>query len=163
MAAATAQRGGRGAAGGPWPGAGALRGGPTRPGCAPGLRAGRAVRAVRARAGELRKITGEELEVAVQDRAKPMVVDFYADWCGPCVVMAQELEKCAAQWGEAVDFVKIDTDADADIATALNIQGLPTLLFIATDKEAPVRRCEGLLPAETVNNLISEIASAPGQ
>ena len=161
--ATLAARRGRVAAGGPWPGTGALRGGPRAAAPTRAARAARAARAVRARAGGLRKITGEELEVAVQDRAKPMVVDFYADWCGPCVVMSQELEKCAAQWGEAVDFVKIDTDADADIATALNIQGLPTLLFIATDKEAPVKRCEGLLPAETVNNLISEIASAPGQ
>ena len=126
----------------------------------------RALANAKARAvGTVRAVRSEDelRRILASSKARLVVLDFYADWCGPCVVMAQELEKCAAQWGEAVDFVKIDTDADADIATALNIQGLPTLLFIATDKEAPVRRCEGLLPAETVNNLISEIASAPGQ
>jgi thiol-disulfide isomerase/thioredoxin len=40
-----------------------------------------------------RKVTGEELEVALADRTKPIIIDFYADWCGPCVLLAKELEK----------------------------------------------------------------------
>ena len=40
-----------------------------------------------------RKVTGEELEVALADRTKPLIIDFYADWCGPCVLLAKELEQ----------------------------------------------------------------------
>ena len=40
-----------------------------------------------------RKVTGEELEVALADRTRPMIIDFYADWCGPCVLLAKELEQ----------------------------------------------------------------------
>lgn len=40
-----------------------------------------------------RKVTGEELEVALADRSKPLIIDFYADWCGPCVLLAKELEQ----------------------------------------------------------------------
>lgn len=42
---------------------------------------------------QIRKVTGEELEVALANREKPMIVDFYADWCGPCVLLAKELEQ----------------------------------------------------------------------
>ena len=45
------------------------------------------------RAGNVEKLTAEELEVAMQDRDRPLVIDFYATWCGPCVLLAQELEK----------------------------------------------------------------------
>jgi len=46
-----------------------------------------------------------------------MVIDFYATWCGPCLLMAKELEKVAAEMGKAVRIVKLDVDANPDIAS----------------------------------------------
>ena len=59
----------------------------------------------------------ETLEVALQARDRPMVIDFYATWCGPCLLMAKELEKVAAEMGKAVRIVKLDVDANPDIAS----------------------------------------------
>jgi thioredoxin-like negative regulator of GroEL len=62
-------------------------------------------------------MTSETLEVALQARDRPMVIDFYATWCGPCLLMAKELEKVAAEMGKAVRIVKLDVDANPDIAS----------------------------------------------
>ena len=82
------------------------------------------------------------------DRSTPLVIDFFATWCGPCVLLASELEKVKAELGDAVRIVKVDTDEEADLSTQLQIQGLPTLVFVGTDTEKPALRTEGMLPAE---------------
>ena len=110
--------------------------------------------AVRARAGLVRKMNAEELEIAMANRDRPMVIDFYATWCGPCVLMSAELEKVQAQLGDKVLCVKVDTDEETELATQLQIQGLPTLVFVSPDMAKPALRTEGMLPAETVVNVI---------
>jgi len=105
----------------------------------------------------VQKLTGEELEVAIQERSKPLVIDFYATWCGPCVLMAKELAKVAEELGEdKVRIVKVDTDENPELSTQLQIQGLPTLVFVSTDVEKPALRTEGLLPAATIKEIIEK-------
>ncbi|EFN57256.1 hypothetical protein CHLNCDRAFT_15244, partial [Chlorella variabilis] len=50
---------------------------------------------------------------------RPLIIDFYATWCGPCVLLAKELETVAERMGEAVRILKIDTDKNPDISTQL--------------------------------------------
>ena len=95
------------------------------------------------------------LSFASSDRSTPLVIDFFATWCGPCVLLASELEKVKAELGESVRIVKVDTDEEATLSTQLQIQGLPTLVFVGTDMEKPALRTEGMLPAEMVKNIIS--------
>jgi len=71
------------------------------------------------------------------------------------VLLASELEKVKAELGESVRIVKVDTDEEATLSTQLQIQGLPTLVFVGTDMEKPALRTEGMLPAEMVKNIIS--------
>ena len=106
------------------------------------------------RAGGVQKMNAEELEIAMANRDKPMVIDFYATWCGPCVLMSSELEKVQEQLGAKVQCVKVDTDEESDLATQLQIQGLPTLVFVSADQSKPALRTEGMLPAETVISVI---------
>ena len=70
------------------------------------------------------------------------------------MLLAAELEKVAKQMEGKVRIVKVDTDEEADLATQLQIQGLPTLVFVSMDKTKPALRTEGMLPAETLINII---------
>ena len=84
-----------------------------------------------------------------------MVIDFFATWCGPCVLLASELEKVKTELGDTVRIVKVDTDEESALSTQLQIQGLPTLVFVGTDVEKPALRTEGMLPAEMVKSIIA--------
>ncbi|KAL0053685.1 hypothetical protein WJX82_009279 [Trebouxia sp. C0006] len=77
----------------------------------------------------------------VQNSELPVLVDFYATWCGPCQIMSQVLSKLSAQMGDKIKIVKIDTDKYPKIASRYAIQALPTLLVFRDGKQAD--RIEG--------------------
>ncbi|KAH7281789.1 hypothetical protein KP509_36G062900 [Ceratopteris richardii] len=105
--------------------------------------------------GLVKKVNAKELD-AILDGARdcPIVVDFYATWCGPCLLLSQELEQLAAEYGEKVKFLKVDTDEEYELATDLKIEGLPTLVFVSKDAEKNAIRTEGLLPSDVIRNII---------
>jgi thioredoxin len=76
----------------------------------------------------------------------PVLVDFYADWCHPCRLMAKELEKVQVQIGDRIQVVKIDTEKYEDIATDHHVYALPTLVLFKGGQ--PVQRFEGLVAAD---------------
>lgn len=80
-------------------------------------------------------VSGADLEIMLTEWDEPLVVDAYATWCGPCLLMAPEFEAAAQELKGKVRFVKLDTDKDESMAARLNIMGLPTLLFL--DKYVP--------------------------
>jgi thioredoxin len=63
----------------------------------------------------------------VLDSTVPVVVDFWAEWCGPCRAVAPEVEALAEQYGPAVKFVKVDVDANQAVAGLYGIRGIPTI------------------------------------
>mmetsp|Transcript_15836 Transcript_15836/g.23524 ORF Transcript_15836/g.23524 Transcript_15836/m.23524 type:complete len:176 (+) Transcript_15836:88-615(+) len=75
-------------------------------------------------------VTGEQLETMLQEWDTPLVVDAYATWCGPCLLMSPEFEAAAKDLEGKVRFVKLDTDLEPQMAGRLGIMGLPTLLFL---------------------------------
>lgn len=82
----------------------------------------------------------------------PLLVDFYAPWCGPCQMMAKILDDVSAQMKHKLRVVKINTDNYPSIATEHQIHALPTLVLFKQGK--PVERIEGVLPA---NQLIQRL------
>jgi len=80
--------------------------------------------------------TEETFEELVLKNPRPVVVDFWATWCGPCKMVAPELEKLAAKYEGAVDVVKVDVDANPGISQAFQIQSIPTIAFFRQG-EAP--------------------------
>ncbi len=99
-------------------------------------------------------VTGEELERMLQEWDTPLVVDAYATWCGPCLLMAPEFESAASSLLGKVRFVKLDTDLEPQMASRLGIMGLPTLLFLDKNKEDAEAVAEGKAPAAVLKERI---------
>ncbi len=77
---------------------------------------------------------------------KPLLVDFYATWCGPCRMLVPILDQVQALLRGKVQIVKIDTDRYPDLATQYEIHALPTLVLFKQGQ--PVERIEGVMPPE---------------
>jgi thioredoxin 1 len=75
----------------------------------------------------VREISEAQFQVEVLDSAKPVVVDFWAPWCGPCRMVAPELEKLAGKVGDRVSFVKVNVDEARDVAIKYGIMSIPTI------------------------------------
>ncbi|NJL19937.1 MAG: thioredoxin [Leptolyngbyaceae cyanobacterium SM1_3_5] len=82
----------------------------------------------------------------IEGSDRPLLIDFYAPWCGPCQMMAKILEQVNAQMHDRVQVVKINTDNYPDLATQYGIQALPTLVLFKQGQ--PVNRIEGVVPAD---------------
>jgi thioredoxin 1 len=78
---------------------------------------------------EIRHVTDETFEELVLKSERPTVVDFWAVWCGPCKMVAPEMEKLAAKYDGRVDVVKVDVDANPRLSQAFNIMSIPTIAY----------------------------------
>jgi thioredoxin 1 len=79
--------------------------------------------------GTIKEATDATFEELVLHNDKPTVVDFWAAWCGPCKMVAPEMEKLAEKYAGAVDVVKVDVDANPALSQAFNILSIPTIAF----------------------------------
>ena len=75
------------------------------------------------------KITEENFEEEVMDETKPVIVDFYADWCGPCKMMSPIIDNIAEELGDMVKVGKVNTDENLDLATKFNVMSIPTIMI----------------------------------
>jgi thioredoxin len=85
----------------------------------------------------------------------PILVDFYATWCGPCQMMAPILEQVGANLRDRLQVVKIDTDKYPNLATKYQIEALPTLVLFKNGK--PAERIEGVLQASQLIQHLSTL------
>ncbi len=97
------------------------------------------------------KLSLENFEKEVLKSEKPVLVDFYADWCGPCNAMAPVIEELATELDGKAKVGKINVDENSDIAVEYNVMSIPTLIIFKNGKEE--KRLVGLRDKEELLNL----------
>lgn len=83
---------------------------------------------------------------------KPAIIDFYADWCGPCKMVAPILEELSEEFAGQVDIYKVDTEAELELSHVFGIRSIPSILFIPKDGQPMMQA--GALPKHILQEVI---------
>ena len=77
----------------------------------------------------MKKVNGKDFEQEVLQSALPVLVDFYADWCGPCRMLGSIIHQLAEEYEGKIKVVQVNVDQSPDLAAAFRVASIPTLLF----------------------------------
>jgi len=106
-------------------------------------------------------VTDAAFEKTVLQSEVPVIVDFWAPWCGPCKMVAPILDKLAKEYDGKVLVAKVNTDENPEWMMKYGIQGIPTMLFVAGGKI--VHRQVGALPERMLRDTVSQFLEVAGQ
>ena len=99
-------------------------------------------------------VTDAAFQKAVLESTIPVIVDFWAPWCGPCKMVGPILEKIAKDYAEKLIVTKVNTDENQQWAGQYGVQGIPTMLFISDGKI--VHRQVGAMPEPMLRELVDQ-------
>jgi thioredoxin len=85
----------------------------------------------------------------------PAIIDFYADWCGPCKMVAPILDELADEYNGKINIYKIDTEAEQELAGTFGIRSIPSMLFIPINEKP--RMSVGALPKDGIKEVMEEV------
>ena len=88
----------------------------------------------------------------------PCLIDFYADWCGPCKMVAPILEELSKEFDGKINIYKVNTEEEQELASAFGIQSIPSLLFCP--KDGKPQMAMGALPKQAMTDAINEVLLA---
>lgn len=86
---------------------------------------------------------------------RPCIIDFYADWCGPCKMVAPILEELSREYAGKIDVYKVDTDKEQELAAVFGIRSIPSLLFVP--KDGKPQMAMGALPKNAFVDAIKNV------
>lgn len=104
---------------------------------------------------EIKIINANDFSKTVLESATPTVVDFYADWCGPCRALSPVLEQVQEEVAKKAKIVKVNIDNNMELARKYMVMSVPTMVVIKNGKE--VGRISGLMGADSLVNKINSI------
>jgi thioredoxin 1 len=99
-------------------------------------------------------VTDAAFEKTIIQSPIPVIVDFWAPWCGPCRMVAPTLEKLAKEHSGKLLVAKVNTDENPQWATQFGVQGIPTILFVANGKV--IHRQVGALPEMMLRDVVTQ-------
>ncbi len=99
-------------------------------------------------------VTDAAFEKSVMESSLPVVVDFWAPWCGPCKMVAPTLDKIAQEYAGKLIIAKVNTDENPEWATKFGVQGIPTMLLVYDGKV--VNRQVGALPEPMIRDVVDQ-------
>ena len=105
--------------------------------------------------GKPTAVSDGDFDAEVLQAEVPVFVDFWADWCGPCKMVAPVVEELASDYDGKVKFAKVDVDANPVTAGTYGIRSIPTLLFFKDGK--PVQQVVGAVPKQVLQEQIDAI------
>jgi thioredoxin len=86
---------------------------------------------------------------------KPCLIDFYADWCGPCKMVAPVLEELSEEYDGKLDIYKVNTEEQQELSAVFGIQSIPSLLFVPKDGQPQMAM--GALPKDTLEKAFKDV------
>jgi thioredoxin 1 len=106
------------------------------------------------------KVTDAAFQKTVLESSLPVIVDFWAPWCGPCKMVAPTLDKIAKEYAGKLIVAKVNTDENAEWAIKYGVQGIPTMLLIYDGKI--VNRQVGALPEPMLREVVEQFLEVTG-
>jgi thioredoxin 2 len=103
--------------------------------------------------GPIDVASSQDFDELVRDSPAPVLVDFWADWCGPCKMVAPELAKIASKRPGQIVIAKVDTEALPAVAQRFGIQGIPTMIMFEGGNEKT--RLSGAMPAAAIEERLA--------
>ena len=85
----------------------------------------------------------------------PVIIDFYADWCGPCKMVAPVLEELSKEYEGKLKIYKVDTEAEQELSSVFGIRSIPSILFVPTGGKQPMMQA-GALPKNALKDVIEK-------
>jgi len=104
----------------------------------------------------VKEVTDNSFETDVLQSDKPVLVDFWAEWCGPCRMLAPTIEAVAEQYRSSASVVKLNVDDNPQSAASYGIKGIPTMILFNNGRE--VERIVGVTSKESIGRLIEKHA-----
>lgn len=108
-----------------------------------------------------RSVTDSSFQQEVLSASRPVLVDFWAEWCGPCKMIAPALEELSEELGEQVDIVKLNIDENPDAPTKYGVRGIPTMILFKNGEVAATKI--GAEPKSRIQGWLESQLSADGQ